>query len=104
MTKIITTALLDEVHYPIKKGFVENKLIARELSGNEEFNSDVSKSIPFRGAVADCLVGLVLSPNVSEGDISFSQTDKDNMLRIANAIYQSIGEPTVGEPKVFIEN
>lgn len=105
--KTIKTALRDEIQYPISDGFIENKLIERGLDGDESYTMEVAKSHSYRGAVADCLVGLIYSPNISEGDVSFSQTDKDKMLKIANSIYLSIGEQpadSADKPVVHIEN
>lgn len=102
--KTIAKALKDEVHYKLSSGFFENRLLERELSGNDECTAEVLKSKQFKGAVADCLASLIQAPNYTEGDVSFSQTDKDKILAIANSIYRSIGEveKCVGEPTVYI--
>jgi hypothetical protein len=105
--KTIFAALTDEVHYPLNNGFVENRLIMRELNGDGEFTFDVAKSNAFRGAVADCLISLITAPNFSEADISISMQDRDLILKRANSIYTSIGEddsvlPAEDEPKVYI--
>lgn len=90
--KTIMQALKDEVHYKLSNGFFENRLIERELCADDECTVETLKSNPFRGAVADCLISLIQAPNFSEGDVSFSQTDKDKILAIANSYYRSIGE------------
>lgn len=97
-------ALKDEVHYKLSSGFFENRLLERELNGNDECTIDAFKSKPFKGAVADCLASLIQAPNFTEGDVSFSQSDKDKILALANSIYNSIGETDklVGEPVVYI--
>jgi hypothetical protein len=41
MAKTIATALCDEFNYPLKKGFIENKLIERGLNGDDEFTYEV---------------------------------------------------------------
>ena len=107
MSKTIIAALRDEIQYPIKAGFFENKLIERGLKEGDEFDMEVAKSDSYRGAVADCIVGLILSPNVAEGDIKFDLTSKEMMLKKANSIYQSIGEDPVDagdKPIVYIES
>ena len=107
MNKTIITALRDTIHYPLKQGFIENTLIERGLNYGDDFNTEVAKSNAYRGAVADCIVGLILSPNVSEGDMNISLTYKDMMLKRANSIYVSIGEEAVdfaNKPAVYIEN
>lgn len=107
MAKTIKAALRDEIGYPLKGGFFENKLIERGINGDDDYTSEVAKGDSFRGAVADCIKALILSPNISEGDISISLTDKDRMLRIANSIYASIGEDSIDiadKPIVYIES
>ena len=102
--KTILQALKDEVHYKLSSGFFENRLIARGLNGEDECTIEIFKSKQFKGAVADCLFTLVGAPNFSEGDVQFSLTDKSLILKQANVIYQSIGEPLIDskEPTVYI--
>lgn len=106
--KTIQQALIDEIHYPIPEGFVENVLIKRGLSLDEEYNFDMAHSNNYMGALADCLYSLIQSINFSEADKSFgslSDKDKERILVRVNAIYNSIGEPLVEteeKPKVYI--
>lgn len=102
--KTVLQALKDEVHYKLSSGFFENRLMERGLDGESECSFEVLTSKPFKGAVADCLISLIQAPNFSEGDVSFSQSDKDKILSLANSIYNSIGESEkiVGEPIVYI--
>lgn len=106
--KTICEALIDEIHYPLGKGCIENILIARGLESDEDFDRDVAKSDSYRGAVADCLRSLLYSVNFSEGDKSvgsLSSEDKKRILCVANSIYTSIGESTIEfeiKPKVYI--
>lgn len=105
--KTIREALIDEIGYPLGAGCVENKIIARNLNCSHEFTYDVAQSPQYKGALADCLVALISSPNFSEADKSFSLSDKELILRKANFLYNSIGEASVAlgeKPKVFIEN
>lgn len=105
--KTIREALIDEIGYPLGDGCIDNKIIARDLDGNEEFTYNVSISSSYIGALADSLVALIYSPNFSEADKSFSLSDKELILRRANGLYSSIGETPVAleeKPKVFIEN
>jgi hypothetical protein len=107
MAKTIFEALRDKIHYPLKKGFFENVLIERGLDGDDQYTQDVAKDKAYRGAVADCYVALVVSPNIVEGGVSIDQTYKENILKIANSIYLSIGEDPadIGDkPMVFIES
>ena len=103
--KTIMQALIDEIHYPIGSGIIENKMILRGLNAEDEFDMEAAKSKAFIGAVADCLYSLITAPNFSEADKSFSMSDKKLILNQANSLYNSIGEPSVGldeKPMVYI--
>lgn len=105
--KTIREALIDEIIYPIPDGLVENKLIARQLSGDGEYTFDVSKSSSYKGCFADCLVALVQAINFSEADKSIgtmSDEVKKMLLRKANSIYTQLGEDavTIAESNVYI--
>lgn len=103
--KTITQALIDEIHYPIGSGIIENKMILRGLNADDEYDMEVAKSSAFIGAVADCLYSLISAPNFSEADKSFSLSDKNLILKKVNSLYSIIGEPSValeGKPMVYI--
>lgn len=104
--KTIMQALIDEIHYPIGSGIIENKMILRGLELDGEYDAGIARSSEFIGAVADCLYSLISAPNFSEADKSFSLSDKNLILRKVNSLYNSIGEPSValeGKPMVHIE-
>lgn len=96
--KTILEALIDEIHYPLPTGFVENKLLARGLNGDDAFEGEVYASKEFQGCIADCLYSLISAPNVTEGDKSITMADKSHILAFANSIYSTIGE----EPKTAL--
>lgn len=106
--KTIQQALIDEIHYPIPIGFVENVMIKRNLNGYDEFNYDIAHSSEYQGALADCLWSLVQAINFSEADKSFgalSDKDKERILLRVNYIYNTIGEPSVeleAKPIVYV--
>ena len=76
--KTIKQALIDEIHYPIPLGFVENKMIERQLSGDDEYTFEVAKSKEWKGALADCLYSLIQAVSLSESDKSIGTlSDKD---------------------------
>lgn len=102
--KTIMQALVDEVHYPIPAGFVENKLMKRGLTANEEISTQVLNSPEYIGCVADCLYSLIEAPNFNEADKSFSIADRNLILKKVNSLYLSIGESEVAieKPRVFI--
>lgn len=106
--KTIQQALIDEIHYPIPEGFVENVMIKRKLNPVGDCDSDTMNSKEYMGALADCLWSLVQAINFSEADKSFgslSDKDKERILLRVNSIYNTIGEPSVeleAKPMVYI--
>ena len=106
--KTIQQALIDEIHYPIPEGFVENVMIKRKLNPLSYCDSDTMSSKEYMGALADCLWSLVQAINFSEADKSFgslSDKDKERILLRVNSIYNAIGEPSVeleAKPMVYI--
>jgi hypothetical protein len=104
--KTIKQALIDEIHYPIPLGFVENKMIERQLNGDDEYTFEVAQSKEWKGALADCLYSLIQAVSLSESDKSIgtlSDKDKERLLVRINALYKTIGEShALGQPMVYI--
>lgn len=104
--KTIKQALIDEIHYPIPLGFVENKMIERQLNGDDEYTFEVAQSKEWKGALADCLYSLIQAVSLSESDKSIgtlSDKDKERLLVRINALYKTIGEShSLGQPMVYI--
>ena len=102
--KTILQFLKDEIAYPMPDGFLCNRLLMRGLDGEGEISAAILGSSELKGVVADCLYELVVSPDFSESDISVSIPDRSLILRKANAIYASIGEPekVLDQPNVYI--
>lgn len=104
--KTIKQALIDEIHYPIPLGFVENKMIERQLNGDDEYTFEVAQSKEWKGALADCLYSLIQAVSLSESDKSIgtlSDKDKERLLVRINALYKTIGEShALGQPIVYI--
>lgn len=102
--KTILQALKDEIDYPFPVGKFENKLLARNLNGDDECTYEVITGNSFKGAVADCLYSLIEAVNFSEADKSISLPDRGEILKKMNALYTSIGETDkcFGEPMVYI--
>ena len=104
--KTIKQALIDEIHYPIPLGFVENKLIERQLDGDDEYTFEVAQSKEWKGALADCLYSLIQAVSLSESDKSIgtlSDKDKERLLVRINSLYKAIGEtPALGQPMVYV--
>lgn len=97
--------LRTHVEYPLGDNVLESVLIKRELDKDTNQTAIIARSSSFRGAIADLLVRIINAPNISEGGVSISLSDKDKMLKVANSIYLEIGEPEIGEkkPSVTIE-
>lgn len=98
---------MDEIHYPLGVGFVDNKLLARGLEpdgvfGYAEDGRRILTSRAFIGAKADCLFSLIEAPSISEAGKSISLGDRGEILKAANRLYASIGEDekTIDVPKV----
>lgn len=104
--KTIKQALIDEIHYPIPLGFVENKMIERQLNGDDEYTFEVAQSKEWKGALADCLYSLIQAVSLSESDKSIgtlSDKDKERLLVRINSLYKAIGEtPALWQPMVYI--
>ena len=104
--KTIKQALIDEIYYPIPVGLVENKMIERQLNGDDEYTFEVAQSKEWKGALADCLYSLIQAVSLSESDKSIgtlSDKDKERLLVRINALYKTIGEsPALGQPMVYI--
>lgn len=106
--KTILQAIKDEVYYPINDGLVENKLIGRDLTPEGEFSKSILDTKQWKGALADVLLTLIQSVNVSEGDKSFgalTDTQRKAILMRVNNLYEAIGETTVeieSKPTVYI--
>lgn len=104
--KTIKQALIDEIHWPIPEGFVENKLIERELNGDADYTIEIHNSDNWKGALADCLYSLLQAVNFSESDKSvgvLTDKDKERLLVRINNLYKEIGEPEIeGTPMVYI--
>lgn len=93
--KTILDALRDEIHSPVGDGHLSNRLMVRGLNGDEPITPEVIRGNAFLGAVADTLITILEMPNISEGDKRIDLPGRELIIRRANAIYRSIGEPEV---------
>lgn len=89
----ILEALKSKVKYPMTNNFYLSVLIERGLKDNDEYTSSVASSNEFKGARADCLIELIDTPNISEGGVSISLSDKASIVLVANKLYRDIKEP-----------
>lgn len=100
----ILEALKSRVHYPLSNNTFESIITQRWIDGTDEFTTEVANSNSFKGALADVLYEVVIVPNISEGGVSISYSDKKEILKRANSLYKEIGEQPKGEAKVQIQS
>ena len=105
--KTIGQALVDEIHFPIPYGYIENTCIKRALEIDATFDTEAANSDAYKGALADCLYSLVQAVNFSESDKSIGSLTEDQRKAIlvrVNKLYNSIGEEEVAisQPMVYI--
>ena len=94
----VLSALKAQVQYPLPGDFFNATLVKRELDGEVECTKEIIDSPKFIGAHADCIKQLVMFPNsISEGGMSISKADRESLMSLANTLYKSIGEATIGE-------
>lgn len=90
-------ALKSKVKYPLSEAFFQSVMIERGLTGSEDFTQEIALGKAFQLCRADCLIGQVDAPQIQEGSVSISLTDKSNFIKLANTIYGQYGEPLIGE-------
>lgn len=101
--KTIRQALIDDIAYPLGTGAIDNKLIKRGLSGDNEYTQEIANGASYKGALADCLMALIEAPNFNEADKSISLGDKSLILKKANSLYRQIGEEEQAEDKPKVQ-
>lgn len=77
--------------------------ISRGAYCDDEFTASIATSMEFNLAKADLFKSLVLMPNVSEGGVSISISDRRSLIGLANAIYRKYGEPLIEELHPMVE-
>lgn len=105
--KTIGQALVDEIHFPIPYGYIENTCIKRALDIEATFDTEIANSDAYKGTLADCLYSLIQVVNFSESDKSIGSLSEDQRKAIlvqVNKLYNSIGEDvvTLSQPMVYI--
>ena len=91
-------ALSESVNYPVSDRKLLKILIDRDVNEHEEY---LGTFPDFELAKADLYVLLASSPNISEGDMSISTSDRETYKRLAGSIYSRYGveNPLEGSSK-----
>lgn len=92
----VREALRNCFPFAVNNGQLDVIAISRGLVLDEMFDPFVASSKPFDLAKADVIKTIVMTPNISEGGVSISFSDKTSMISIANGIYGKYGEPLLG--------
>lgn len=93
----VREALRNSFPFAVKDSQLEVIAASRGLVLNDDFDSFVSSGKSFELAKADVIRLAVMTPNISEGGVSISFSDRSGMISIANAIYGKYGEPLLGQ-------
>ena len=82
------------INYPISQSAIESMADARGLSLTEECTPEVRKSREYRLTCADIWMYVHLSPNISQGGISYSFTAQERkaFFNMAMAVYNELDE------------
>lgn len=89
----VREALRNSFPFSVKDMQLDVIAISRGLVLDDVFDPFVATSKPFDLAYADVIKTVVMTPNISEGGVSISFSDKSDMISIANSIYGKYGEP-----------
>ena len=89
------TALLNAFSFPMSKEQAEVIAIERGLDAGAEFDVEIGRSSAFMLSKADMIRNIVTMPNVSEGGVSISISDRKTLIGLANGIYSKYGEPLI---------
>lgn len=92
----VREALRNSFPFSVKDSLLDVIAISRGVVLDNEFDPFVATSKPFDLARADIIKTVVMTPNISEGGVSISFSDKSDMISIANSIYGKYGEPLFG--------
>lgn len=93
MAATIKQALKGVTNYPVQDDTLQGIALCRGLSLESEATAEVLNSESYALATADIYSWLAIAPNVSEGGVSFSftQREKETFRSVARSIYQTYG-------------
>jgi len=81
-------ALKAKLNFPLTDNAFTLALTDRGLTAS----ADYSNCSAFQLSYADTIMTLIHSPSVSEGGYSISLSEKENLLKLAQGIYEGNGE------------
>ena len=88
-------AIKARVNYPLTNSQAEEKLIARGVSPEAGYTSELAQSRAFLLAYADTLRLVLTMVNLSQGG-SITAADRSDLRDIMNGIYRRYGEDATG--------
>lgn len=93
----IREALRNSFPFAVSNGTLDVIAVARGLNIEDSFDTEVASGRQYELAKADVIKSIVMSPNISEGGVSISYSDRQYMISIANEIYGRHGEALFGQ-------
>lgn len=98
----VATALQSLVPYPLTENQIKVTAARRGLVLNQDFDNVVGTKA-FDLADADLIKLVVMHPNISEGGVSISLSDRKALIAEANRIYRQYDEPLIEDehPAVY---
>ncbi len=99
----VKTALLNSVSFPLSAAQVEVAAVKRGLDYGSQYTRETANSEAYELTYADCLRLLITQPNVSEGGVSISMSDRTTLVAMANSIYGKYGERLILEQNPTVE-
>lgn len=99
----VREALLSSASFSVSFEQAEVIAVTRDLYLEENFTKEIAVSKAFELSKADMIKMVILMPNVSEGGVSISITDRHYLMGVANSIYAKYGEPLIQEQQPTVE-
>lgn len=100
---LVITALLNSLSFPLTQPQAEVIATSRGLDLGAEYSTEIAKDKSFLLSKADAIKLAILSPNISEGGVSISYSDRKLLMSLANAIYAKFEEPLISESFPTVE-
>lgn len=99
----VGTAIRNSIPVPFEDEKIMLITMERGIDFNAEFTRSLATSKEFLLSKADALRMLLMMPNVSEGGVSISWSDRKHLAGVANRIYAKFGEEQVQTESPSVE-